>query len=319
MTPAPDQSQAPTPETSTTLVSARVIANFGSDVELLTDDGQRLTATPLKRLGMLVCGDRVAAEVTTQGESKSVKVCKLEKRQTTLSRTDRNGKVKPVAANLTQLVVVTAPAPPFDPMLIDRYTVAAQHIGADMKVLINKTDLLTDTLAEQADEIEALYESIGYCVMRCCLTNGEGVTALTERLHDHVSILVGQSGVGKSSLLNRLIPDLDVRTGELSRQSGLGKHTTSVTTWFELSGGGAIIDSAGVRQFSLEHMPEADIQAGFVEISDAAQYCKFTDCSHQHEPDCAVQKALASKQISARRFEHFTEMRQSSIDTRQLY
>ena len=155
--------------------------------------------------------------------------------------------------------------------------------------------------------------------MRCCLTTGEGVAALTERLHDHVSILVGQSGVGKSSLLNQLIPDLDVRTGELSRQSGLGRHTTSVTTWFELPGGGAIIDSAGVRQFSLEHIPQADIQAGFVEISDAAQYCKFADCSHQHEPDCAVQQALADKQISTRRFEHFTEMRQSAIDTRQSY
>lgn len=302
-----------------TRVQARVIANFGSDVELLTDDGERITATPLKRLGMLVCGDRVTVELSTQGGSVSARVCELDERLTTLSRTDRNGKIKPVAANLTHLVVVTAPAPPFDPMLIDRYTVAAQHIGADVTVLINKTDLLTGDSAAQADNIESLYSSIGYHVMRCCLSNGEGVQELTARLHDHVSILVGQSGVGKSSLLNCLIPDLDVRTGELSRQSGLGRHTTSVTTWFGLPGGGAIIDSAGVRQFSLEHIPQADIQAGFIEISDAAQYCKFGDCSHQHEPECAVQEALTGKQISASRFEHFTELRQSSIDTRPSY
>jgi len=214
------------------------------------------------------------------------------------------------------LVVVTAPAPPFDPMLIDRYTVAAQHIGVDVTILINKTDLLKGSTSSHADDIETLYRKIGYNVMRCCLTTGEGVPDLVTCMHDHVSILVGQSGVGKSSLLNRLLPDLDIRTGELSKQSGLGKHTTSVTTWFALPDGGAIIDSAGVRQFSLDHIPGADIQAGFTEISDAAQYCKFTDCTHLHEPDCAVQDALADNRISSQRFEHFTLLRESSSEAR---
>lgn len=304
---------------------ALVIANFGSDVDLLTDQGDRVTATPLKKLGMLVTGDRVVVEI----DGSTARVRERDERRTTLSRTDRNGKLKPVAANLTQLVVVTAPAPPFDPMLIDRYLVAARQIGVDVTIVINKTDLLSDNAgndnsddessAEQADALEALYTGIGYPVLRTCLSNDDGVAALIERLHDHVSILVGQSGVGKSSLLNRLIPDLDVRTGALSSQSGLGRHTTSVTTWFALPDGGAIIDSAGVRQFSLDHLPHADIQSGFIEISEAAQHCKFNNCTHQHEPECAVQEALHAQQISPQRFEHFTVLRESSVSANQMY
>jgi ribosome biogenesis GTPase len=303
---------------------ALVIANFGADVDLLTERGDRVTATPLKKLGMLVTGDRVVVEI----DGSTARVREREERRTTLSRTDRNGKLKPVAANLTQLVVVTAPAPPFDPMLIDRYLVAARQIGVDVTIVINKTDLLDDggndtpdnsSSAAQADAIETLYTGIGYPVLRTCLSNGDGVNALIERLHDHVSILVGQSGVGKSSLLNRLIPDLDVRTGALSSQSGLGRHTTSVTTWFALPDGGAIIDSAGVRQFSLDHIPHADIQSGFIEISEAAQHCKFNNCTHQHEPECAVQEALKAQQISPQRFEHFTVLRESSVSANQMY
>ena len=316
MTAASQQDLAREPEPKSA-IRARVIANYGADVELLTDSGERLIAAPLKRIGLLVSGDRVTAEVSSHGGSSSARVSELENRKTTLSRTDRNGKIKAVAANLTQLVVVTAPAPPFDPLLLDRYTVAARHIGVDVTILINKTDLLDEQTAVQADAIEALYSSIGYPVLRCCLTTGEGVESLASRLHDHVSILVGQSGVGKSSLLNRLLPDLDVRTGELSKQSGLGKHTTSVTTWFSLPQGGAIIDSAGVRQFSLDHIPSADIQFGFTEISDAAQYCKFTNCTHAHEPDCAVKDALAENRISRQRFENFTLLRESSSEARQ--
>lgn len=303
-------------DNSATTTSARVIANFGADVELLTDPGDRIIATPLKRLGMLVCGDRVSVEINPQAGTTSARVCALEPRETTLARTDRNGKMKPVAANLTQLVVVTAPAPPFDPLLIDRYTVAARNIGVEVTILINKADLLDDTSAVEADAIETLYRSIGYTVLRCCVKTGAGVPELIARLHDHVSILVGQSGVGKSSLLNRLLPDTDARTGELSTQSGLGKHTTSVTTWFNVGQSGAIIDSAGVRQFSLDHIPEADIQAGFVEISEAAQDCKFSDCTHIHEPECAVQTALAGGRISPQRFEHFSLLRESSTEAR---
>jgi len=302
-------------ENSHSSLAARVIANYGADVELQTSQGDRLIATPLKRLGMLVSGDKVLVDISEQDGS--ARVSKLEPRSTTLSRTDRNGKMKAVAANVTQLVVVTAPAPPFDPMLIDRYTVAARHIGVDVTILINKTDLLDSNTAPQANAIEEIYRNIGYPVLRCCMTTDEGWDALVTRLHDNVSILVGQSGVGKSSLLNRLLPDLEVRTGELSTQSGLGKHTTSVTSWFDLPDGGAIIDSAGVRQFSLEHIPQADIQAGFVEISEVAQYCKFTDCTHVHEPECAVQQALAENRISTQRFEHFSQMRESSSEARQ--
>ena len=207
---------------------------------------------------------------------------------------------------MTQLVVVTAPKPPFDPLLIDRYTIAARHMGVELLLVINKSDLITD---DQADTIQALYSSIGYPVIRCSCETNQGLDALATALAGQTSILIGQSGVGKSSILTRLLPEQSIRTGALSEISGLGRHTTTVTTWYDLANGGAIIDSAGVRQFSLEHLTGVDIQAGFVEIEAFSHDCKFRDCTHRHEPDCAVLKALNDKTLANSRYEHFKAIR----------
>ncbi len=307
--------------------SARVIANYGAELVLSTDTGEYLTATNQKKLGLVVCGDLVEfkflAESSTakqtpiqapnlQGDIATghAQVTKIEKRISTLARTDRRRQAKPIAANLTQLVAVTAPKPPFDPLLLDRYSVAAHHIGVDMTVVINKTDLLDDQSRESADTLEKIYRDIGYQVIRCSRETSQGIEQLALALKDQVSILVGQSGVGKSSLLNELLPDIETRTGALSKISGLGRHTTTVTTWFDLPTGGAIIDSAGVRQFALDHLSEIDIQAGFREISELSMQCKFNDCIHVHEPECAVQEALKQNLLSRQRYEHFLSMRQ---------
>jgi len=130
-------------------------------------------------------------------------------------------------------------------------------------------------------------------------------------LADEASILVGQSGVGKSSILNSVLPTVDVKTGGLSDISGLGKHTTTVTNWYDLPHGGAIIDSPGVRQFALEHLEQIDIQSGFKEIASFAMTCKFNDCSHVHEPNCAVLEAMEDGSIDVTRYEHFRALLQS--------
>lgn len=312
---------------NTVTSNARVIANFGAELVLATESGSYLTATSQKKLGLIVCGDLVDYKLLTESSSTKqaaspspnhqgematdqARVTCIQPRHSMLARTDRRRQAKPIAANVTQLVAVTAPKPPFDPLLLDRYSVAAHHIGVDMTVVINKVDLLNDQTTEEAASLEKIYRDIGYQVIRCSSEKSHGIEQLAQALDNQVSILVGQSGVGKSSLLNQLLPDIQTKTGALSKISGLGRHTTTVTTWFDLPGGGAIIDSAGVRQFALDHLSEIDIQAGFKEISELSMQCKFNDCKHIHEPECAVLEALQNTTLAKQRYDHFLSMRQ---------
>lgn len=282
-------------------------------------------AQPLKKHGLLVCGDLVICDLpetlpdqaasADQPHNGILRIRTVEARTGVLQRTDRQGKIKAIAANLTQVIAVTAPKPPFDPLLIDRYTIAAQHMGVKLLLVINKTDLLNDDdeLKQQASSIKLIYQSIGYTVVQCNSLSGEGLQTLSSELDGEVSILVGQSGVGKSSILNSLLPHRSIKTGALSENSGLGRHTTSVTTWYELAAGGAIIDSAGVRQFALEHLSDVDIEAGFVEIANASTACKFRNCRHTSEPDCAVLKALNNNAIARQRYDNFQNISSHSV------
>jgi len=284
---------------------ARVVANHGTELTLSTSSREKIIATPRKKLGLVVTGDLVRWQAENHGNAR---VTEVLERTGTLARTDRLGNAKPIATNVSQLLVVTAPKPPFDCLLLDRYCVAAANIGAEIAVIINKTDLLDDTTAPQAEVIELLYTGLGYRVARCCVKSAQGLNAVESLLSDQISILVGQSGVGKSSILNALLPQHNIKTGGLSDNSGLGRHTTTVTNWYDLPNNGAIIDSPGVRQFSLEHLDSVDIQAGFREIAEHAITCKFNDCTHQHEPECSVLASVASGEIDADRFSHFQQL-----------
>ena len=284
---------------------ARVIANHGAELTLRTSSGKKITATSKKKLGLVVTGDLVLWQAEEHG---TVRVIDILERAGTLARTDRQGHAKPIATNISQVLVVTAPKPPFDTLLLDRYCVAASDIGVDIGIIINKTDLLDTSSRETANEIEHLYNGLGYPVARCCTKEPNGLAQVMKLLENKVSILVGQSGVGKSSILNALLPQQEIKTGSLSSNSGLGRHTTTVTNWYELANNGAIIDSPGVRQFSIEHLDSVDIQAGFREISDHAGQCKFNDCTHQHEPDCAVLSALSNGSIHKDRYQHFLQL-----------
>lgn len=297
-------------------ILTRVISNLGIELLVHHDVYGHFHAQPMKKHGLVVCGDQVvcAAPKTPPDHAakagnphpETLRVLELAPRTGLLQRTDRRGNAKPIAANLTQLIAVTAPKPPFDPLLIDRYTIAARHMGVHLQLVMNKTDLLdTLELQAQANDIESLYRSIGYSVTRCNSKNGEGIDDLSALMAGEVSILVGQSGVGKSSILNALVPERSAKTGALSDNSGLGKHTTTVTTWYDLPHGGAIVDSAGVRQFALEHLSGVDIESGFVEIAEASTHCRFRDCKHIKEPECAVLAGVNQGNISTQRYDHF--------------
>lgn len=288
---------------------ATVIANHGAELlAIADDDGTQLSLPGSRRFGLIVVGD----QIEISGSVGRWRIEKRLERQSTLARTDRNGTAKPLAANISRLIVVCAPLPSFDLLLIDQYLVAAAQIGASAVLVINKADLLSGELATQAAEISAIYRALDIPVITCKARHPNSLTELQQVLAGEVSIMVGQSGVGKSTLLSQLLNNPQIRTGALSEQSGLGRHTTTVTAWYPLAGGGAIIDSAGVRQFGLEHLPEADIQRGFSEIQAAAADCRFNNCQHDREPACAVKVAVKTTQIHPSRFANFTELRSRS-------
>jgi len=220
-------------------------------------------------------------------------------------------KIKPVAANISLIGIVIAPQPEPQEKLIDSYLVAAEHLKIRPLLVCNKSDLF-DKQQEQAwRDRFSVYTDIGYEWLMTSAKQSQGIEKLRYRLRDNISILVGQSGVGKSSLINALIPDIQIRTGDLSSQIGKGQHTTSYSALYHLpDSNGDLIDSPGVRDFRLGHLAAADIEQGFIEFRPCLGKCRFSDCKHLNEPDCAIRAAVDRGDISSRRLADFFEILQ---------
>ena len=212
--------------------------------------------------------------------------------------------MKPLAANVSLMVIVIAlqPAPSLE--LLDRYLVAAELLAIRPLILLNKSDLL-DKRRHPLREFMNVYKGLGYDVLEISVEQHKGFKPLIKQLKDNTSIFVGQSGVGKSSLIASLLPAEDIRIGELSDASGLGKHTTSTPRLYHFPEGGHIIDSPGVRSFALWHAEPAAIFSGFREFRPYQGQCKFRDCKHLNEPDCALLDAVDAGDINEVRFENY--------------
>jgi len=232
-------------------------------------------------------------------------VTALLPRGSTLSRPDYSGHDKPLAANITRLVVVLAPQPEPTEYLVDQYLVAAEHIGVDALIALNKMDLSQGAAERAFLGRFAPYARIGYPLISVSARHDQGLDPLREALHDHVAILVGQSGVGKSSLIQALLPDLEIQVGRLSEATGLGRHTTSATTWYRLPTGGGLIDSPGVRSFRLGRLGRAELERGFRDFRPYLEHCRFADCHHDQEPGCAIKEAVARGAIERARLASF--------------
>jgi len=283
----------------------RVVANFGAAVAVLDAARQVHRAVPLTRLPQLVAGDRVECD---QEQGATLRVVGLTERDGVLSKKDHRGKDKPLAANVSHLVIVSASRPGIDSLLIDQFCVAAELAGIGAIVVINKADLLDERQYEDCVSMLAVYNRVGYPALLIDTKTDGKMDALESELADKTGVLVGASGVGKSSIVQRLLPDLDVRVGEISAATGFGAHTTSVTFWYELRCGGSIIDSPGVRQYSVAHLSAQDVRYGYRELTNAAQDCKFSNCSHVVEPGCAVQSAIAEGSIARWRYENYRKL-----------
>lgn len=259
-------------------------------------------AVPLRRLPLVVAGDLVRLARDARG---TLRAAALLPRASVLERADARGRPRPLAANLSHLGIVTAAPPGIDTRLVDELAVAAHDGGIEPLVIVNKGDLLAGEAREAAERALAVYRDVGYPAVLVDTVSAAGLAPLRDELEGRRVALVGASGVGKSSIVARLLPDREVRVGAVSEASGHGAHTTSVTFLYELPGGGAIVDSPGVRRYSVAHLAPAALRAGYPEIARHASRCRFGDCAHVAEPGCAVREALGAGRIAPWRYANY--------------
>jgi len=284
-----------------------VITRHGQNLVVADEEDTLHHCLWRRNVGHIVCGDNVVWQST--GHEQGVVTALLE-RQSVLARPDYSGREKPLAANITKLVIVLAPLPEPSEYLLDQYLVTAETIGVEAVIAFNKSDLLDQPATQALIQRFAHYVDIGYPLIQISAKFEHGLDPLIQHLTDETSILVGQSGVGKSSLINALLPDQDIQVGRLSKATGLGRHTTSATTYYSLPDGGHLIDSPGVRSFRLVELSKSQLERGFKEFAPFLGHCRFSDCRHLEEPECALRQAVNDGQIDQRRLENFLHLAQ---------
>jgi ribosome biogenesis GTPase len=287
--------------------TARVIECYGRRVIVETADQTRIAAELFGKKLTVVCGDNVrirdARDISTTDDAP--RVVAVEPRRTLFSRTDSRGRTEPLAANLTLLAVVIAPQPAPDPFMVDRYLAGAAFAGIKGAVIVNKCDL---PAAADFAELIADYRAAGYPVLEVSAKHRTALDSMTSLLQAQTTMLVGQSGVGKSTITNALIPASERLTRTLSISSGEGRHTTVSTALLRMPGIGELIDSTGVRDYAPALIEDAYVQTGWPEIHALSTQCRFNNCLHLREPGCAITKAVAAKTLSARRYESYKRL-----------
>lgn len=223
-------------------------------------------------------------------------------------RLDDRENIKPIAANIDQIFLVIAVLPEPTWQLVDRYLVAAHRWQIPISIILNKTDLLAVHHYENLLKDLEVYQQIGYQILQVSSQQPESLKLLSELLANKTSIFVGQSGVGKSSLINQLTPDANARVGVLSLQKSHGAHTTSQSCFYHLADGGAILDTPGIRSLNLNYLTIEDIEQGFPDLRPYLGHCQFRNCRHLQEPGCAILQALIDEKISKTRYESFIGM-----------
>jgi len=300
--------------------TARVISHHGRQLYVETEDLKKIKCKIRQSLGDIACGDYVLVQQEKVDESRTDDsrgnssddshnvVVAIKERSNLLVKTGFAGVSKPVAANIGQLVIVTALKPKPNPYLIDRYLTAAENLPAKALIIINKIDFLDDENKKITDDMSRLYQDIGYQVISSSVKQDIGIKEIADALSNTTSILVGLSGVGKSSIVKAILPKEEIKIGETSEATGEGKHTTTVSALYHLKDNGIIIDSPGVRDFTPINKSLDEITNGFVDVRRFNGACKFSNCSHHHEPGCAMTQAVSNGKLDKQRFNNYLRL-----------
>jgi ribosome biogenesis GTPase / thiamine phosphate phosphatase len=286
-------------------IPARVVESYGRRVLVETPDGVQLSAELFGKRLTVVCGDDVRIRPAKSGDAP--RVVSAAPRRSLFARTDSRGKTEPLAANLSLLCAVIAPEPAPDPYIIDRYLAGAAYAGIRGAVIVNKSDLASAQSGAFATLIQE-YQAAQYPVLTLSAQESDGIAPLAALLKSEVTMLVGQSGVGKSTLTNALVPAQVRPTRSLSDSTGEGRHTTVSTALFRIPTGGELIDSPGVRDYAPALIEDASVQVGWPEVLALAPQCRFNNCLHLREPGCAVIGAVEKEILSARRYESYKRL-----------
>ncbi len=291
----------------------RVVAHYGTQVDVEAADSENTRQRCFLRANIqsVVTGDQVIFRSSEEGMGV---VVSIEPRESELVRPDSYGKLKPVAANVNFMMVTIAPEPEPFLNLIDRYIVAGENSQVTPIILINKLDLLERKANSTIECIQSLYSELGYHVFSVCVKTRRGILELQQFLSGGTCIFVGQSGVGKSSIIQTLLPNEQIKIGALSEQMQKGKHTTTHSQLYHFDQGGSCIDSPGIREFGLWHLSQEEVLHGFKELDSLSRECRFRDCAHEQEPGCAIRMAIENKTVSSERFESYKRILNSLDD-----
>ena len=290
-----------------------VVRNTGSSYIVRTDDGQMVECRVkgnfrlkgIRTTNPVAVGDGVT--VRDDGEW----ITAIDPRRNYIIRKASNLSKQShiLAANIdVALLVVTVARPETSTTFIDRFLASAEAYSVPVVIVFNKTDDLSSEERETVDYLTLLYTHIGYDVLHISATQGSGIETLKTRMAGKVTLLAGHSGVGKSTLINQLIPGLNVRTAEISEAHGTGMHTTTFSALYDLPEGGSVIDIPGIKGFGTFDMEPEEIAHYFREIFDIGRQCRFDNCTHTHEPGCAVLQAIEAHQIAPSRYQSYLSM-----------
>ncbi len=276
-------------------LNGQIVAAFGRQYLVETKDGHIVRCVPRGKRSTVACGDRVLIEMT--GDNEGVIEATDPRSSLFLRATEHRQKI--IAANVTQVVVVLAGSPSFSDELVARALVAAEHQSLQSLIALNKADLTDETAA--ARERLKPFAQAGYRILE--MSAKRNVAMLVEALQGHTSVLLGQSGMGKSTIVNTIVPEADAATREISTFLDSGRHTTTHARLYRLGPETSLIDCPGQQEFGLAHLTADEIERGFIELRPLLGRCYFRDCRHMSEPDCAVRTAVERGTVSARRLE----------------